>query len=400
MTGPSALDSFSQNYRHGDWNRLKDVRPLSLSASRTSAIQQVNGVLQESYSKNCLINVNEFYGVVVDIYDRTVPTAEKRSSQRNLAGTADALVKDCAPYRVYKVYIPELYCQPAPKYLGDPVLASYPEIHDSDNLMHLPAIGSIVRVKYDNFEDLYGGIIVSIDGAIAGDVIPTLRSTLNTAFSNGTPQLVQGSPDASTGEWTSALPNYGFAHWVHPVDPDKFRISSPQARRVHPTTGEMQNHSGIDLAGPHGSPIFAVTHGKVTYRREQISAVSGWNIEIYHGTWIDPATEIEHGIYSRYLHLRNKGSTDHSTDQQATAGTITAMSDYTTSLGQRVQKGTVIGYVGSTGRSTGPHLHYELILSSLRGEQGTSIFGSQKTYVSGLFDQPSDTTAETTSATA
>ena len=97
--------------------------------------------------------------------------------------------------------------------------------------------------------------------------------------------------------------------------------------RSDPFRGGSAMHAGIDLAGPHGTPIYATADGVI--RR------SGWNRGGY-GNLI----EVDHGrgIETRYGHL----------------------SRITVRAGQQVKRGQLIGYMGSTGRSTGSHLHYEV----------------------------------------
>jgi murein DD-endopeptidase MepM/ murein hydrolase activator NlpD len=97
--------------------------------------------------------------------------------------------------------------------------------------------------------------------------------------------------------------------------------------RSDPFRGGAAMHAGIDLAGPHGTPIYATADG--TVRR------SGWNSGGY-GNLI----ELDHGrgIETRYGHL----------------------SRMLVSASQPVKRGQLIGYMGSTGRSTGSHLHYEV----------------------------------------
>jgi murein DD-endopeptidase MepM/ murein hydrolase activator NlpD len=96
--------------------------------------------------------------------------------------------------------------------------------------------------------------------------------------------------------------------------------------RSDPFRGRSAMHAGIDLAGPTGTPIYATADGRV--------GRSGW-VGAY-GNLI----ELEHGrgIQTRYAHLSRS----------------------IVSAGERVQRGQLIGYMGSTGRSTGPHLHYEV----------------------------------------
>ncbi len=108
---------------------------------------------------------------------------------------------------------------------------------------------------------------------------------------------------------------------------DFTRISSRFGKRYHPTLKKRKNHHGVDYAAPRGTPIKAAGDGKIMH----IGRKGGYGktIIIQHG-----------GKYSTlYAH----------------------MSNYNRKLrrGARVKQGQTIGYVGSTGRSTGPHLHYE-----------------------------------------
>jgi murein DD-endopeptidase MepM/ murein hydrolase activator NlpD len=103
-------------------------------------------------------------------------------------------------------------------------------------------------------------------------------------------------------------------------------LTSGFGMRVHPLLGGMRMHSGVDLAAPTGSPIFATYSGKVTS--------AGWA----GGYGLSAAVESKSGVQTRFGH----------------------MSRLIVSRGQSVRKGDVIGYVGSTGLSTGPHLHYEV----------------------------------------
>lgn len=103
-------------------------------------------------------------------------------------------------------------------------------------------------------------------------------------------------------------------------------LTSGFGMRVHPVLGGRRAHKGIDLAQPTGTPVFATADGLVS-RAEWFSS---------YGLYIS----LEHGaeIQTRYGHL----------------------SRLNVASGQMVHKGDIIGYVGSTGRSTGPHLHYEV----------------------------------------
>ncbi|MXO91559.1 M23 family metallopeptidase [Pontixanthobacter aquaemixtae] len=103
-------------------------------------------------------------------------------------------------------------------------------------------------------------------------------------------------------------------------------MSSGYGMRTHPVTGGRRRHKGIDLAAPTGTPIYATADGTVS-RASRFSSY-GLYVSMEHGA----------GLQTRFAHMSRIAVAD----------------------GQRVRKGEIIGYVGSTGRSTGPHLHYEV----------------------------------------
>jgi murein DD-endopeptidase MepM/ murein hydrolase activator NlpD len=103
-------------------------------------------------------------------------------------------------------------------------------------------------------------------------------------------------------------------------------LSSNFGPRRSPIRGASRNHKGMDIPGPVGTPIYATADG--TIGRAQWVSGYGKYVEIEHGNAIE----------TRYGH----------------------MSALNVSSGQRVRKGDIIGYMGSTGRSTGSHLHYEV----------------------------------------
>ncbi|RQP18490.1 MAG: M23 family metallopeptidase, partial [Brucella intermedia] len=118
----------------------------------------------------------------------------------------------------------------------------------------------------------------------------------------------------------------------NPVPNGVFR--SPFGMRRHPILGYSRMHTGVDWAAPRGTPIIASGNGVVEK--------AGWTNGYGNQTLIRHAN----GYVSSYSH------------QNAIARGVTA--------GARVRQGQVIGYVGSTGLSTGPHLHYELIVNDTK----------------------------------
>lgn len=106
----------------------------------------------------------------------------------------------------------------------------------------------------------------------------------------------------------------------------KYYVTSGYGYRRNPFSGQMRIHAGVDLAARMGTAILASSPGRVRY--------AGW------AGGYGLLVEVEHagGLQTRYGHL----------------------SRIAVSLGQALGKGDVIGFVGSTGSSTGPHLHYEV----------------------------------------
>ena len=104
------------------------------------------------------------------------------------------------------------------------------------------------------------------------------------------------------------------------------RQSSGYGMRRHPILGYKRMHRGLDFKAGHGTPIYAVTDGTVEFAGR-------------------------HGGHGNFVKLDHGGGLDTG---------YAHMSRIAVSRGQRVRRGQVIGYVGSTGLSTGPHLHYEM----------------------------------------
>ena len=112
------------------------------------------------------------------------------------------------------------------------------------------------------------------------------------------------------------------------------RLSSTYGMRKHPILGYNKMHRGTDFAAPKGTPIMASGSGVIE--------MSKWN-----------------GAYGKYIRIRHNS-------KYKTA--YAHLSGYARGIkkGAKVRQGQIIGYVGSTGRSTGPHLHYEVLVNGKR----------------------------------
>jgi murein DD-endopeptidase MepM/ murein hydrolase activator NlpD len=111
-----------------------------------------------------------------------------------------------------------------------------------------------------------------------------------------------------------------------PVEGAGIGRTSGFGARLDPFTGRYAFHPGVDFAGPMGAPVHATASGTVTYAGNR--GGYGNMVEIDNGL----------GIHTRYGHL----------------------SSITVRPGMQVERGAAIGRMGSTGRSTGPHVHYEI----------------------------------------
>ncbi|MDP2156235.1 MAG: M23 family metallopeptidase [Nitrospirota bacterium] len=108
--------------------------------------------------------------------------------------------------------------------------------------------------------------------------------------------------------------------------PVEGRITSGFGKREHPRSGEPQFHSGIDIASDPGRPVRATADGIVSFA--EWSGGSGNLVALEHGF----------GFSTYYAHNKMLN----------------------VKIGQKVKRGDIIGYIGSTGNSTGPHVHYEV----------------------------------------
>lgn len=121
-------------------------------------------------------------------------------------------------------------------------------------------------------------------------------------------------------------------------------VSSRYGRRVDPINGRLASHTGIDFKQRYGAPVLATAAGKVI--KAGYNGGYGRVVEIYHGS----------GITTRYAHLSR----------------IHVKKD------QQIIAGTRIGRIGSTGRSTGPHLHYEVRLNGRPTNPGRFLRAGRK----------------------
>jgi murein DD-endopeptidase MepM/ murein hydrolase activator NlpD len=160
-----------------------------------------------------------------------------------------------------------------------------------------------------------------IQDAEVSSSLDTLHALRTSALTGATMVgLTMGlTRNATTADWfrANSAPNL----W-----PVEGQVTGSFGERIDPFNGEGAFHSGVDISSPYGTPVIAPADGVVTFTDE----LGGYGraVMIDHGN----------GISTRYGHL----------------------SGFAVTAGQAVHRGDVIGYVGASGRSTGPHLHYEV----------------------------------------
>lgn len=116
---------------------------------------------------------------------------------------------------------------------------------------------------------------------------------------------------------------------IQPVSNEELkRISSGYGPRMDPILKVRKMHYGLDFSAPKGTPIYATGDGKVKRTRKNLLGGYGNQVEIDHG----------YGYITKYAHMQS----------------------FIVKKGQKVKRGELIGYVGNTGKSTAPHLHYEV----------------------------------------
>lgn len=150
------------------------------------------------------------------------------------------------------------------------------------------------------------------------------------AFGEGALPVAEAAPKLGAIPTDTASALLGLSGGVAPAGMplSHARLTSDFGLRHHPILGGMRNHTGVDLAAPFATPIHATGDGIVT----RASWAGGYGLLV--------AIKHKDGVVTRYGH----------------------MSRLAVEPGQRVSQNTVIGYVGSTGRSTGPHVHYEVLV--------------------------------------
>lgn len=175
----------------------------------------------------------------------------------------------------------------------------------------------------------------SENGMEGNDSLPESEAVVEVVLEPFDPEYFSSLPDVgeveeqcteSPNEGTGSLADSYAEDIPHGKPTDYVRISSPFGTRIHPITHRKHTHKGVDLAAPKMKPVYATADGVVTFSGR--NGGYGNFVKINH----------RNGYKTAYAHM-------HRIEVKNNA---------------EVHKGDLIGYVGSTGSSTGNHLHYEL----------------------------------------
>lgn len=172
--------------------------------------------------------------------------------------------------------------------------------------------------------------LANSSAAAAADMTAPLQDSRASSVSGGDAQFRQlfaqwRSMDGTDGEIAAPAPAASISIPSR-MPLEGAALTSDYGMRTHPVIGGRRQHKGVDLAAATGTPIYATADGVVS-RADRFSSY-GLYVSIEHGA----------SLQTRFAH----------------------MSRIAVAAGERVKKGEIIGYVGTTGRSTGPHLHYEV----------------------------------------
>ncbi|MBX3487389.1 MAG: peptidoglycan DD-metalloendopeptidase family protein [Candidatus Paracaedibacteraceae bacterium] len=184
------------------------------------------------------------------------------------------------------------------------------------NWQHDPKSGDEFKVLFEVFEDENGNVIRTGELKYAAFAPQGTWKRIYAFKTNG-----------GTGFYNDRGESVVKSLLATPIDPTRMRITSKFGRRNHPILGYSKMHTGVDFGAPTGTPVSSAGDGVVVK--------ACWN-----------------GAYGNYVEVRHN-------NQYSTA--YAHLSKISVKPGQKIRQRQNIGSVGTTGRSTGPHLHYEVI---------------------------------------
>ncbi len=273
---------------------------------------------------------------------------QERDRRETLVGDVARLEENLATAQQYKRSAEKdlkLVLGQLAKAAGDPKNSGIKEKPLRDQTVSLLNRLSVLHSAHENvLEQLYGRAAGNIEEAeklieMTGIKVANIIKYVKTSTSNqggplvpapGPGQLAEGlsstvmNVDSKLGRWVALRKVLAVMPLMSPLD--FYHLASPFGLRLDPITKKRAMHYGVDLAGWRGAPVYGTAPGKVVFAGRK--GRYGKMIEIDHGF----------GVRTRYAHLLK----------------------ISVRAGQQTTHRQKIGTVGSTGRSTGPHVHYEV----------------------------------------
>ena len=301
-----------------DANRAIQALKKVFNPTRIRQGQEINISFQadaEALSDTSTAKAGEFLGLSLlpDFRHRAVVT---RDGAGSFSASREKRVLMSEPIRATNTISHSLYMAGSKVQVPNSVLAELIRLYSWDvDFQRDIRSGDGFELMYERFSDANGKPVHN------GDVIFATLELSGKRHVIYRHTLADGSVDYFDEKGQSARK----ALMRTPID--GARLSSGFGKRRHPVLGYTKMHKGLDFAAPRGTPIYAAGNGTVEH--------AGRN-----------------GAYGKYVRIRHNA--DYST-------AYAHMKSIKTRKGRRVKQGQVIGYVGTTGRSTGPHLHYEIL---------------------------------------
>jgi murein DD-endopeptidase MepM/ murein hydrolase activator NlpD len=207
--------------------------------------------------------------------------------------------------------------------------SSLATLHEEDQKLHTKFFGSQIEAREQKSKGLANRQVLLADPSDFRSVIEKIDGHSSTLLTQSvTTNSFFGDRATLHKDQVSFVASIPTLQPVLPWDVEK--LLSGFGVRVNPFHKGLYEHPGIDVAFPRGTEVVATSSGTITeVKRSNLQAGYGNYVEIDHG----------HGFRTRYAHLE----------------------DIRVKYGQRVEQGTVIATIGSSGGSIAPHLHYEII---------------------------------------
>ncbi len=300
-------------------------------------------------SRNLELSLDqEVASLSTDLSRSRLKHKQERDRRETLVGDVARLEENLATAQQYKRSAEKdlkLVLGQLAKAAGDPKNSGIKEKPLRDQTVSLLNRLSVLHSAHENvLEQLYGRAAGNIEEAeklieMTGIKVANIIKYVKTSTSNqggplvpapGPGQLAEGlsstvmNVDSKLGRWVALRKVLAVMPLMSPLD--FYHLASPFGLRLDPITKKRAMHYGVDLAGWRGAPVYGTAPGKVVFAGRK--GRYGKMIEIDHGF----------GVRTRYAHLLK----------------------ISVRAGQQTTHRQKIGTVGSTGRSTGPHVHYEV----------------------------------------